>query len=382
MGEYGELLKVHRDNLNKYLILGKDLVQHHWSSVEPLLNSWWDAYKLWEENDTFNKALKNKRMTVRTFPGTLGVPKDATVPHPRIRDNWGEAGFKKQHAKIFPRGEINVVDTKLNKETQETVTEVRIFADGKFTPLPKEQEAEHDRVFHKTDEHNYYGARRGIDSSAFANPLNFVDREKKYEEGLHDLSASLLNPDLSIFDQIHNNDWDAHFSFLPLSKEDDQYVLFNLTRLAKELRLTLPAFDTKVRFYRASMTRVKLANEFDMAIGYTAVPVANPQPGSPAYKLRYGLTRNTTITGPQGQQTVPVTAELYAARQQAALRFKSILGIRDAKNEIVIAIRHHAGPFPVYAVRQSGQLKCYTIEDSKMVFNGKTISSVGVMSPE
>ena len=91
MGEYGELLKVHRDNLNKYLILGKDLVQHHWSSVEPLLNSWWDAYKLWEENDTFNKALKNKRMTVRTFPGTLGVPKDATVPHPRIRlifDSW------------------------------------------------------------------------------------------------------------------------------------------------------------------------------------------------------------------------------------------------------------------------------------------------------
>ncbi len=381
MSEFGELLRVRRDELWNYLIVGKDYVQQHWSSVEPLLNKWWAAYKLWEENDTFNKAFKNKRMTVRTFPGYLGVPKDATVPHPPIRDNWGEAGFKKQHAKIFPRGEINVVDTKKNTETGETETEVRIFADGKFTPLAKEEEEEHDRVFHKTDEHNYYGARRGIDSSAFADPLNFVDREKKYEEGLHDLSASLLNPDLSIFDQIHNNNWDAHFSFLPLSKEDDQYVLFNLIRMAKELRLTLPALDTKVRFYRASMTRVKLAAEFDMAIGYTAVPVANPQPGSPAYKLRYGLTKNTTIIGATGQQTVPVTPKLYADRQQAALRFKSILGIRDAKNEIVIAIRRHEGPFPVYAVRQSGQLKCYDIVDSKMVFNNKTISSLGVMTP-
>lgn len=156
-------------------------------------------------------------------------------------------------------------------------------------------------------------------------------------------------------------------------------MLFNLTRIAKALKPTLPAFHDKVRYYRAAMTRVKLANEFDMAIGYTAVPVANPQ-GGPAYKLRYGLTKNTTITGPNGQQTVKVTAQLYRERQLAALQFKSILGIRDAKNEIVIAIRSHEGPFPVYAVRQSGQLKCYDIVDSKMKFNGKTISSAGVMS--
>ncbi len=342
------------------------------------------SYKLWEENDTFNKAFTNKRMTVRTFPGTLGVPKKESDPHPEVTDTWGEKGFEKQHAKVFKHGGVNVVDQKKNPETKQWETEVRIFADSKNTPLgSRAEELEHDRIFHKTDEHNYYGAKRGIDSSAFANPLNFVDREKKYEEGLHDLSASLLSPKetMSIFDQIHNNDWDAHFSFLPLSKEDDQYVLYNLTRLAKELRLALPALDTKVRFYRASMTRVKLANEFDMGIGYTAVPVANPQPGSPAYKLRYGLTKNTTILGPGGQQSVPVTPELYAARQQAALKFKSILGIRDAKNEIVIAIRRHAGPFPVHAVRQSGELKCYDIVKDKMVFNGKTISSAGVMTP-
>ena len=86
----------------------------------------------------------------------------------------------------------------------------------------------HDDIFHKTAEAQKYRAARGIDSSAFANPANFVSREKKYDEGLHDLSASLLNPGLSIFDQIHNTDVGgklnfkkeeiegAHFSFLPL----------------------------------------------------------------------------------------------------------------------------------------------------------------------
>ena len=74
----------------------------------------------------------------------------------------GEAGFKKQHAKIFPRGEINVEDTKKNTETGETETEVRIFADGKFTPLGKEEEEEPDRIFHRTDEHNYYAPGAGL----------------------------------------------------------------------------------------------------------------------------------------------------------------------------------------------------------------------------
>lgn len=380
MSEYGEQLAFHRQKLNDYLF-GTDYVQVNWTTVEPLLDNWFMAYKFWEVSDSFNKAFRHKRMTVRTFPGSLGnVPKNEKAPHPEIKNDWGEKGFTKQGSKVFAHGTVNVVDTKRNPDTKQMETEVRIFADSNYTPLGSdEEEKRHDRIFHKTDEHYKYGAKRGVDSSAFEDPTNFASREKKYEQGLHDLSASLLNPDLSIFSQIHNHEWDAHFSFLPLSKEEDQLVLFNLTRIAKALRSTLPALYDKVRYYRADMTRVKLANEFDMAIGYTAVPVANPGKG-PAYKLRYGLTKTTTITGPNGQQTVNVTAELYRARQLAALNFKSILGIRDAKNEIVIAIRRHMGPFPVYAVRQSGQLKCYDIVEKKMKFNGKTISSAGVMS--
>jgi hypothetical protein len=265
-----------------------------------------------------------------------------------------------------------------NKTLRET--EVRIFADNQYTRLGKDALNAHDRIFHKTDEAGHYHANRGIDSSAFANPENFASREKKYEAGLHDLSASLLNPKLSIFAQIHNSEDGAHFSFLPLSKEEDQGVLFSLIRCGKALKGRLPELSNLVRDYRAAMTRVKLADEFDMAINYSARPKANPGTG-PAYTLRYGLGKLTTITGPAGQQTVAVTPAIYAARQQAALKFKSILGKRDEKNEIVIAIRKHAaGTFPVYATRAGDVLMCYTIRGDEMLLNGKTITSTGVMN--
>lgn len=127
-----------------------------------------------------------------------------------------------------------------------------------------------------------------------------------------------MNPTVSIFNQIHHDGNKTHFSFLPLSEEEDQEVVFNLTQCAKDLRLMLPALYDRVRTLRASMTRIKLANEFDMGIGYSAVPLPDweqkagkppprgtgfgpkykPAAPVPAYKLRYGLGLFTTITGP------------------------------------------------------------------------------------
>jgi hypothetical protein len=333
-------------------------LERYWRVIKPLILNWWDAYKAWEGKDNFNKAFADSRMTVRTYPAGF---------------EGKEQGFQKQVKKTFDS--ISVAS--YNKAVRQT--EVRIFADSRYTPLGKDALNAHDRVFHKTDEAGHYHANRGIDSSAFANPDNFATREKKYQAGLHDLSASLLNPKLSIFEQIHNTEDGAHFSFLPLSKEEDQGVLFSLTRCAKATEGRLPELSNLVREYRAAMTRVKLANEFDMAIGYTARPRANPGTG-PAYSLRYGLGKSTTVIGEGGQETVQVTPAIYAARQQAALKFKSILGKRDAKNEIVMAIRKHAtGTFPVYATRAGNVLTCYTIAGDQMVPNGKTITSAGVM---
>jgi hypothetical protein len=278
-----------------------------------------------------------------------------------------------------------------------------MFADSQYTPLAGTGAQEHNARFRGAIESKKYYAQRGIDGSAYAKPESFTSRETKYAAGLHDLSASLLNKDVSIFNQIHNKDNGAHFAFLPLSQEEDQELLFNLILSAKKA----PALYNRVRTIRANMTRVKLACEYDMGIVYSATPVLNwmDRVGKeikgkglganfkeaiqlPAYKLRYGLGMETAVTE-DGKKTMKhVTKDVYEGRQKAARSFKSILGVRAAgdgqKNEIVIAPRKHRGPFPVYATRDRDLLKCYDILDNKgaktMKSNRKTISSMGVMT--
>jgi hypothetical protein len=346
-----------REQLHFMLDRGETWVKDNWSKVNPRIETWWKAYKNWESADTFKQAFLDNRMTVRTFDGT----------------------FSKQVSKSFPKGELSVE---------------RFFADGQYTACGEQQQKEHSQKFKTKPEHLKYHAQRGIDSSAFANPENFVSRKKKYEEGLHDLSASLLNSKFPIFQQVHHQ-WvqGAHYSFLPVSWPDDQEVLYRLAQLAKSLKATLPALDELVRGYRAAMTRVKLAQDSDMAIGYTAVPIENPGDG-PAYKLRYGLgnkTNSVEVTGVDQEgklltkrNTLTVTAQVYADRKKSALNFREILlskyAVKGLKNEIVIAMRHHAGPFPVYAYREGEELVCYDIEGGNVKPNNKKISASGNMT--
>ena len=338
-----ELLRQVRRNLTiTFDLRGNDLdyLQRNWSFIHADICSWWRAYKRWEAVDTFDEAFQDKRMTVRTF----------------------SAGFATQAWKTFARGKIQVSKDKF-------------FADSRYTPLPQDQQGRQPIAFGR--EKQKYHAQRGIDSSAFAVPANFASRETKYDAGLHDLSASLLNPQMSIFDQIHNTEEGAHFSFLPLSEMGDQEVMYHLVRLAKD-RVSIPGLYDMVRNYRAQMTRVKLAYEMDMSIGYTVVPAPRPGTG-PQFKLRYGLAATTSVVG-QGEQ--PTTLAIYEARRKAARNFKSIVGIREGKNEIVLAVRQHAGPFPVYAVRRGDQLVCYTITPQLfMQRTGQQITGNGHMIP-
>jgi hypothetical protein len=169
-----------------------------------------------------------------------------------------------------------------------------------------------------------------------------------------------------------------------------------------------------IRDYRSRMTRVKIAQNFDMGVGYIAIPVANAGPDDRKFKIRYGLVQTTTVPGQKtgespnkgpveapstlkkgtpppppgaapklvvgGYEKGPkVTPEIYKARQQAALNYRGIL-TREGKNEIVIALRQHEGDFPVYAIRDGDKLLCYTIRGGKMVFDYRMISKRGVMT--
>src|ERR1044071_4804906 len=126
MSELGQQLTIDRKKLTDQLDQGAQYVLSHWTTVEPLMNGWWTAFKKWEANDTFEKAFKHKRMTVRTFGGGYG-------------------GFDTQVSKTFKKGSISLADS------TSTETVVKIFADSKYTPLEANTMKEHDDRFHKTD---------------------------------------------------------------------------------------------------------------------------------------------------------------------------------------------------------------------------------------
>jgi hypothetical protein len=342
-------LKKSREALNQRLMANGGTSFPGWAAsnraeTERLIQTWRDALKASEARDTFEKVYADQRMSVRSFS-------------PAFTD---EVDKRLTDFKIVGTDRVRPDSNYVGSLSSNEQGDIR----GKFNASP--------------DLTKFYDPRRGMDSSAFANPANFATRLTKYSAGLHDISASLLNPEVAIFDQVHHKtDVGAFFVFVPLPDEGDQALLYHLIRAAKESKGSQPWLYDKVRALRAEITRVKLAGEDDMALGYTIIPVANPVQGQPAYKLRYGLGAkanpaegeipNAKATVSSKTMTLMITTkEIYEARQKSGMNYKSILGRalrRESgrKTEILLALRHHNGAFPVFGKRVGGELKEITI---------------------
>ena len=64
----GTGLKGNRRALNQKLdATPADQIPVQWDTLKPLIVQWWESYKVWERQDTFNKAFSEQRMTVRSF---------------------------------------------------------------------------------------------------------------------------------------------------------------------------------------------------------------------------------------------------------------------------------------------------------------------------
>lgn len=340
-------LKRSRQLLNEALLCTKaEDVPGQWLSIKPLITEWWSAYKRWEAQDTFKDAYVEGRMTVRSFKST----------------------FETEVHKQIPRG------------TLKTPVE-KFFADSQRNPLSQNEGMRHLTAFEAPSEHQKYWQDRGLDSSAFAKPSNFISREVKYAHGLHDLSASLIKPGKPLDKQLFSAGDGVHLSFVPLSKEEDQLLMWKLTGLAKRLQGLVPDFYSLVRGYRAKMTRIKLARDYDIGTGFTVTPVANPGNG-PQYKLKYGVGTTVKVKGVIAPKQISVEEQmrLQGSLQQDQMKFRQILQTvsMDKKQvtEIVIALREHNGPFPVYAVLDQTRrvCDCFEIVGGQKRLNGRTIS--------
>ena len=359
-------LKTHREALQGNIIDKENataIILGNRVEAARLIKAWWDAYQNWEANDTFNKAVTDHRMTMRSFGSDFGRQLKKSIPMNIAEDDRYYANS--QRGKLNNRPSHRVAFQSAVSPTPP------MFGWSKQNPEPAKR---------------YQNPYRGLDTSAFADPTNFATREQKYKLGLHDLSVKLLIPGNitethGVKEQSHHQEQASpHFCFLPISKPADQYVIYKLIQYAKELRNTVPELYTQVREIRANMTRVKLSHHYDMGTGYIAMPSPNRDDRLP-YKVSFSVGNSAKLREDERQDTrtsVPMTIQILRARQKAY--FEQNASVLRLGNEFVIAMRRHNGPFPVYAYYDEGTLRCFDIVAGNREENGQTISALGTAS--
>ncbi len=285
-------IEVSRAKLRLRLISDKAFNQGEESSTLALINEWWSFYKAWERDDTFLRAFKEGRMTVRQGP---------------LSQTYGD--YEKTKGDVAFSARRGDVEKK---------------------PYPNER------------------YRTGVDSlKQRLKPSSFGmehGERLKYKHGLHDLSGSLCTPTIpNITKQLRWKwgDLEKYITiFMPMAKPPDIEVFHLLNTMAKQARTQQPLIYDRVAELRKRMTRIKLAEKGDIGAGlHDVAPDGATKP-----KLRYGMKAVPDQAG------VPTGVDL--ARHEKALDYTSILPLPTKKsnmNEIVIAYRHHEGTrFPLF----------------------------------
>lgn len=279
---------------------------------------WFGAYKTWEATDTIEKAFRSKRLTIRTY-----VKPDGSG------SKW------------------NVVRTGSQTTSSEGVVQTR-------------------------EGYPYDVSGKGV--MARTNPLNFSPgASRKYSIGLHDLSASLLDPAKSISTQLyHALDKELHDGdyaiFMPLPIEEDIQLFDAINRYGKKHRDEFPRLYDLIAVYRARMTRIKQAYEYDIGAGFKETERVRKVDNKPDFKIKYGVGTKIKVIGKP--LPVPTTQGLNdeAELSRKALSYKEILEsspTRGKYNEITIAYRQHASPnFPQATIWDFNRkvFVCFTCE--------------------
>lgn len=286
--------------------------------VVKVMNNWFDAYKLWEqEDDDFYKIWGDKRMLMRSIGDSDSVYTSLQAKAPSYAA-WKEKGWESAKG-----------------ENAKTIT---------FTGV------------------GYNTGRDGLmkrtDPSNFLAPVVEGSVKKKYAEGLLDVSGTLLRPDIAITRQTHvkpkPGDW---IFFNPLSEEADQELLMFLKDKLKQLQAVLgkghKGLETIIGKYKvicSEVTRLKLAFETDMALGFVAIP--NPDDTYSKYKYMVKSKVTYSMNNPDPglkSKAVFINDDLAVMLRNNVKRYKSVVGYA-VKNEVRISLRKHANPkWPIIA---------------------------------
>ncbi len=272
----------------------------NWNTLRPSVEAWWKAYKKWEKGDTWKKAREEGRLTIRVYN-----PPDSTP----------STKWETSHTSSLGKDSVKKAQVKHGDQAWD------VSARGIYL--------------------------RTIPSNCFEAPVQMA---AKYQLGLHDLSASLLKPNVKISEQLYlrldNGKNGAFAVFMPLPDMADLFIYDTLETLTKS-----PVHNVGILFLmrdiRSRMTRLAQAHHADMgAKAFASKPDSKSFP-----KFGYGASDYTgedKLRGVNGN----IGAQGLLELKKKAVWYKEILAKQTTRyNEIVIAYREHANKkeFPKFA---------------------------------
>jgi hypothetical protein len=259
-----------------------------WKDVEDVVLRWFVDVKAEESDDTFAEAFRDHRMTVRA------ILQERHTGH-----------YVPEH--VMTRTEMQGNPTGAIKTMQgipgmrERMTASNFFGDGARARL-------------------------------------------KYEKGLHDVSAVLLDGRRSLeiggdANQMYRTSGDTTYIFMPLPQTEDMILSFLLIDRAKASES--PGLKVFVAYMKSRLTRIKLAFEGDAgAIFVNFAAAGELQP-----KVKYGFGNKLS------RKSSP---EVIHARKLKSQEYTTVLKGNN-RNEIIVAYRQHGllsmqpSTFPMYA---------------------------------
>jgi hypothetical protein len=229
------------------------------------------------------------------------------------------------------------------------------------------------------------GVKARMDDSNWVLQGSITSEKAKYKDGLFDVSATLLDGTrrLKIGDspnQMYRASGDATWVFMPVSPEEDMCIFFMLNRLAKSPLTDSRGFKQFVQYMKSRLTRIKFAFEGDA--GATFMDFSPRGELHPKFKYGFGKMMPGDATDEEIKQ-----------RKLAAVEYKKVLLGRN-RNEIILAYRQHGtraqgSIFPLYAkgvfdfgVEPSQKPhKGFAVVNEQMVAVGDIITLAGEKQP-
>ncbi len=191
------------------------------------------------------------------------------------------------------------------------------------------------------------GIMERLDYKKFLHNLDKDCRSFKNELGLHDLSASLLTPDRKINKQLKHYE-NAMAVFMPVPMPEDHEMFYRIQDMVKGELKDNPYAAKQYQLMKSQLTRIKLAQSSDMGCKFVDISKPDDKHGKFRYGITGTIIRDNMRIGRKASQEELDHRKIAARKYKGIL---ARLDGKKIVNEIVVAYRAHASPFfPMFGV--------------------------------